>query len=216
MKTDDLIHELGRELSPVRRLSPPGLRAVLWLSCSGLYVAAAVTFAWIRGGHLGVEIAAPYLLQQLGLAFTGVLAALAAFASVSPGKITRARAGLTLSLGVMMAALLWGTLRDIQQLGTLGVGRETDWPCVVSTTLGGLALWGVASVMLRQGAVFEPRVTAVLAGVAAVSLANIEACVSRIHAFTTTVILWHGATVAVLLLGAVTLGPLILTRRRRS
>ena len=99
-----------------------------------------------------------------------------------------------------MAALLWGTAHDLEQFGTAGLGRETDWPCVVSITLGGLALWGVASAMLRRGAVLEPRATSVLAGIAAVSLANIEACISRVHAFTGTVIVWHGATAASLML----------------
>ena len=86
----------------------------------------------------------------------------------------------------------------------------------MSITLGGLALWTVASAMLRRGAVLEPRLTAVLAGVAAVSLANIEACVSRVHAFTATVIAWHGVTIALVMIGFVALGPRVLSRRRRA
>jgi hypothetical protein len=216
MKTDELIQELGRDLRPVRRLTSPGRRTALWLALSLLYVAAAVTFAWIRRGHLGVESAAPYVLQQVALAATGVLAALAAFASVIPGMTTRARSALMVPLAVMMAALIWGTIRDIQQLGTAGIGREADWPCVVSTTLGGLALWGVAEAMLRRGAVLEPRVTTILAGIAAVSLANIEACVSRVHAFTATVIVWHGTTAALLLVGLLVFGSRVLVRQHRT
>lgn len=216
METDKLIHDLARELRPVRRLPPPGRRAAVWLSCSALYLAAVVTVAWIRRGHLGVEAAAPYLLQQAALASTGAMAALAAFASVIPGVATRARAALVLSLGVMMVALAWGVRRDLQQLGTAGFGSETDWPCVVSITLGGLVLWGIAGAMLRLGAVLEPRTTALLAGIAAVSLANIEACVSRVHAFTATVIVWHGATALVLLVTALALGPALFRRRRRA
>jgi hypothetical protein len=216
MKTDELIHDLARELRPVRRLPPPGRQAAVWLSCSALYLAAVVALAWIRRGHLGVETDAPYLLQQAALASTGVLAALAAFASVIPGVATRARTALVVPLGVMMAALAWGVRGDLQQLGTAGLGSETDWPCVISITLGGLVLWGIAGAMLRRGAVLEPRLTALLAGVAAVSLANIEACVSRIHAFTATVIVWHGATAAVLLVAALALGPSLFRRGRRA
>ena len=216
MKTEDLIDELGRELNPVRRLRPPGRRAAVWLLCGGLYVAAMVTIAWVRRGSLGVEANAPYVLQQAALASTGVLAALAAFASVIPGSTSRARVALALSLGVMMVALAWGTLRDVQQFGSAGVGRETDWPCVASITLGGLALWAIAGVMLRRGAVLEPRATVLFAGIAAVSLANIEACVGRVHTFTATVLIWHGATASVLLLGLIALGPWVLGRGRRS
>jgi hypothetical protein len=214
MKTEDLINQLGREMSPVRRLLAPWKRAALWLACSVVYVAAVVTFAWVRRGALGVESNAPYLLQQAALALAGILAALAAFASVIPGTSSRARAALAVPIGLMMAALLWGTMRDLQEFGTVGLGRETDWPCVVSITLGGLALWTVASAMLRRGAVLEPRLTAVLAGVAAVSVANIEACVSRVHAFTATVIVWHGVTIALVMVGLVALGPRLLSRRR--
>jgi hypothetical protein len=176
-------------------------------------MAAVVTFAWVRRGALGAESNAPYVLQQVALASTGVLAALAAFASVVPGNTSRARAALAAPVGLMMAALLWGTIRDVQQFGTVGVGRETDWPCVVSVTLGGLALWTVASTMLRRGAVLAPRLTAALAGVAALSVANIEACVSRVHAYTATVILWHGATVALVMVAMLAVGPRILIPR---
>jgi hypothetical protein len=216
MKTDELIHELGRDLRPVRPLPSPARRAGLWLSIGVVYVAVVVTLGWVRRGQLGIETAAPYVLQQLALALTGLFAALAAFMSVIPGVTSRARVALVLPVLVMMAALAWSTLRDVQQFGTAGFGIETDWPCVVSTTLGGLALWGVAGVMLRRGAVLEPRMTALLAGIAAVSLANIEACLGRIHAFTATVIVWHGTTAVLLLLASLALGPLVLARRRIS
>jgi hypothetical protein len=210
MKTDELIDELGRQLRPVRRLPPPWRRAAWWLALGLAYVVAVATVAWIRQGALGVESDARYGLQQGALALAGVLAALGAFASVVPGAPRRALSILVVPVVMMMAALIWGTTRDLDQFGTAGIGRETDWPCVVSITVGGLALWGVAAAMLRRGAVLEPRITTLLAGVAAVSLANIEACVSRFHMFTSTIIIWHGATVAAVMLGLVVLGPRLL------
>jgi hypothetical protein len=214
MKTDELIEGLGRQLRPVRRLSPPWQRTAAWLACSVAYVAAVGTYTWIRRGTLGVETAGPYVLQQAALAVTGGVAAFAAFVSVVPGAPNRTRAAVGVPIVMLTAALLWGTLRDMQQFGSAGFGRETDWPCVVSMTLGGLALWGMAGVMLRRGAVLEPRATTALAGIAAVSLANIEACISRIHGFTATVIVWHGATAAVVVLALLVVGPGLLRRRR--
>jgi hypothetical protein len=213
MKTEDLILQLGRELSPVQRLASPLRRATVWLTGGVAYVAVMAAFAWVRSGALGIEVAAPYLLQQAALAVTAVLAALAAFASVIPGTASRARAALAAPVGLMMIVLLWGTVRDLRQFGTAGFGRETDWPCVMSITLGGLALWAVAGAMLRRGAPLEPRVTAVLAGVAALSLANVEACISRVHTLTSTVIAWHGTTVVLLLTGLLALGPRVLGGR---
>jgi hypothetical protein len=50
--------------------------------------------------------------------------------------------------------------------------------------------------MLRRGAPLTPSLTAFLAALAALSFANIEACLTRPHAFALTVLLWHGSTVA--------------------
>jgi len=73
---------------------------------------------------------------------------------------------------------------------------QTDWPCVVSIAIGGAVLGGLMLVMLRRGAPLTPRTTAFLGGLAALSLANIEACLTRPHAFAMTVLVWHGVTVA--------------------
>jgi hypothetical protein len=217
MKTEELIGELGRDLRPVRRLAPPWRRAVLWLAVGLLYVAAVAAYAWIRHGALGIEVAGPYMLQQVALVVMSAIAAFAAFTSVVPGAPNRMPIPIALSLMVLTAALSWGVSQDVAQLGTVGVGRETDWPCVVSITAGGFALWTVAGAMLRRGAALEPRTTSALAGLAALGLANIEACISRAHTFTATVVVWHGATTGVVMVALVAIGPrLIGTRNRRA
>jgi hypothetical protein len=183
---------------------------------AAVYAATMWALAWVRRGTLGVETAAPYVLQQGALALTGFLAASGAFASVVPGVASRAFAAVAAPVALMMAALVWGSSRDALEFGTIGLGREADWPCVVSITAGALLLWAVLAAMLRRGAVLEPRVTSVLAGIAALSFANMEACGSRVHAFTATVIVWHGATAAALMLGLIAFGPSLLSRRRAS
>jgi hypothetical protein len=50
--------------------------------------------------------------------------------------------------------------------------------------------------MLRRGAPLTPGLTAFLAALGALSVANIEACLTRPHAFALTVLLWHGGTLA--------------------
>ena len=81
----------------------------------------------------------------------------------------------------------------------MGLTAERDSPCVVSITMGGLPLlW-----MVQRGAPMTPRATVFLGGLAALSLANIEACLTRTHAFAMTVLLRHGgATVGVAVLCA--------------
>jgi hypothetical protein len=114
---------------------------------------------------------------------------------------------------LVMAALVWGCVLDIQQ-GTLGLGRETDWPCVVSISLGGALLWALGIAMLRRGAPMTPRVSSLLAGVAAFSIANIEACLSRSHTFAVTILVWHGMTTALLVMGLAQAGRGLLIWKR--
>ena len=216
MQTEDLIRQLGRELAPVRRLAPPWRRAAVWLASGAVYVAAVVLWARVRRGRLGIEAEPWYVVQQAALAAAACAAAVSAFASVVPGSGTRARWALAASVLVMAASLAWATMSDVRELGTLGVGQETDWPCVVSITLGGIGLWMVAAAMLRRGAALDPRLTSLLAGVAALSLANIEACVSRPHAFAITVIVWHGVTSGVVLMALTSLGRRTLAWRRTA
>jgi hypothetical protein len=194
MKTDDLIRRLGNDLTPVQPLAPPWKRATVWLLCAGLYLTAVVVLAWMRRGALATTGDGVFVVQQLAVIATAVAAAIAAFVSVIPGANRR-----LLAAAVVMTTLVAGCVTDVRMHGTLGFGQEMDWPCVVSLTVGGVTLWALAVVMLRRGAPLKPALSSLLAGVAALSVANIEACLTRPHAFSITVLLWHGLTMALLI-----------------
>ena len=212
MNTEDLIRRLGDDLGPVRRLASPWKRAVAWLVCAAAYVSAVGVIAWARGRSLpgaGADV-----VQQGALIATAVSSSVAAFASVVPASDRRVLR-IPLVAGILvMAALVWDCYADVRMLGTLGVGRETDWPCVISISVGGTLLWALGVAMLHQGAPMTPRVSSLLAGVAAFSVANIEACLSRSHAFAITMVLWHGMTTALLVATFAQLGRLLLTWKK--
>jgi hypothetical protein len=212
MNTEDLITRLGDGLGPVRPLAPPWRRAAAWLGCAAAYVCGVVLIAWVRGRPLdGIGADVP---QQAALIATAVAASVAAFASVVPASDSRALSIPLIPGMLVMAALFWGCMVDVRMLGTLGIGRETDWPCVVSITLGGALLWSLAVAMLRRGAPLTPRMSSLLAGVAAFSVANLEACLSRSHAFTITILLWHGMTTALFVAVLAQVGGGLLTWRK--
>jgi hypothetical protein len=209
MNTEDLIQRLGDSLEPVRPLAPPWRRAAAWLTCAAAYLCGAVLLAWARGRSL--EGVGTDVTQQGALIAMAASASVAAFASVVPGADRRVL-GIPLVPGMLvMAALLWGCVVDLRTQGTLGVGRETDWPCVVSISVGGALLWAVGVAMLRRGAPITPRVSSLLVGVAAFSVANLEACLSRGHAFTITVLLWHGIATALFVAALAQAGRALLT-----
>jgi hypothetical protein len=147
-----------------------------------------------------------FLVQQSAALVTGIMAARAAFASVIPGGSDRAWVVPAIGAAVWGVSLFWAGVLDLQASGTLGVTSQSDWPCVASMTLGGLAVGAPLVWMLLRGAPLTPRVTAFLGALAALSLVNIEACLTRPHAFALTVLLWHGGTVAVIAAVCVLLG----------
>ncbi len=199
MKTEELIQHLGGELRPVRPLPAPWRRAAVWLAGGGGYLLTFVVVAWMRRGTLGLAAHdSAFVVQQLALVATAIGASAAAFASVIPAADRRALMAPVVAGIVVMAAVFWSCLNDVQR-GTLGWGRETDWPCVVSIVVGSLVLWWGAMLMLRRGAPLAPRISSLLAGVAALSVANLEACLSRPHRFGITVLVWHGLTTALML-----------------
>jgi hypothetical protein len=198
MQTDDLIDTLARQGAPVTRLRAPGVRALWWAGGALAYVAAALMLVSTVMSNRGSAMDPLFFVQQFAALTTGITAAYAAFASTIPAASGRARSLPVLSATLWLLSLGWGVLRDVRITGTIGIASETDWPCVVSMAVGGVLLGSLLIAMLRRGAPLTPRTTAFTGGIAALSIASIEACLTRPHAFTSTVLLWHGATVLTL------------------
>lgn len=196
MKTDELIDRLGRDVTVTRPLPAPGIRTAVWMVWAVIYLVVGAVMMFALMSSAGVMPTPLYLVQQGAALATGIMAARAAFASVIPGSNTRVWVLPAIGAAMWGVLLLWAGVRDLQASGTLGVTSESDWPCVVSMTLGGLVVGAPLVWMLRRGAPLTPGLTAFLAGLAALSVANIEACLTRPHAFALTVLLWHGGTVA--------------------
>jgi hypothetical protein len=196
MKTDDLIDQLGRDMTAARPLPAPGIRTALWTVWAVTYLVVVAVMMFAVMSSAGVAPTPLYLVQQGAALITGVMAARAALASVIPGASSRVWAMPAIGAGVWGLSLLWAGVLDLRASGTLGVSSQSDWPCVVSMTVGGLVVGAPLAWMLRRGAPLTPGLTAFLAALAALSIANIEACLTRPHAFALTVLLWHGGTVA--------------------
>jgi hypothetical protein len=195
MKTDELIDRLGRDVTVVKPLRAPRTRTIVWLLWAAVYLVVVAVMMLTMMSPARVTVTPLYLLQQGAALVTGIAAARAAFASVVPGASTRVWVQAAGSAAVWVVSLLWQGILDVHTSGTLGASRETDWPCVASIAIGALVLGGPLVWMLRRGAPLTPRTTALLAGSAALSFANIEACATRPHAFAITVLLWHGGTI---------------------
>jgi hypothetical protein len=196
MKTDELIDRLGRNVTVARPLPAPGIRTAQWTVWAVGYLVVAAVMMFAIMSSAGVTPTPLYLAQQGAALVTGIIAARAALVSVIPGANKRVWAMPAIAAGVWGLSLLWAGVLDLQVSGTLGMTSQSDWPCVASMTVGGLVVGAPLVWMLRRGAPLTPGLTAFLAALAALSFANIEACLTRPHAFALTVLLWHGGTVA--------------------
>ena len=195
MKTDDFIGQLARDAKAEAPLPAPTWRTAAWLLWALFYcIVLAVTMFMVTPAT-DVALTPLYFIQQGAAVATAITAARAAFGSVIPGAQARMWGPPTVSVAVWVGLMLWNSVLDVRAAGTLGVTSQTDWPCVASMAMGAIVLGGPLVLMLRRGAPLTPRGTAFLAGLAALSVANIEACLTRPHAFAITVLLWHGLTV---------------------
>lgn len=197
MKTDDLIAGLAGTLTPIQRFNP-WTRASVWMAAAAVYLAIVTAMVVVGLSHSGASSDPLYVVQQLAALAAGITGAVAAFLSVVPGRSRRVIAWPLGAVLVWLLAVLWGCARDLQSSGTLGFASQTDWPCVISISAGGVLLWAVMLSMLRRGAPVTPATTAMLGGLAALGVANVEACLTRPHAFSGIVLLWHGGTVLVM------------------
>lgn len=87
--TDGLIMGLAGDLKPVRRLSPPGVRAFLWLAVvgvlSGIFILAGADFATFARRAADPKLA----IELIGTLLTGILAIVAAFELSLPDRSSK-------------------------------------------------------------------------------------------------------------------------------
>jgi|HubBroStandDraft_6_1064221.scaffolds.fasta_scaffold455781_2 hypothetical protein len=168
---DGFIHSLAADLKPVRRLPPPGLRALLWLA---LVAAVAVTLAAVAdrpavAARLG---AAPDMwLSAIGSALTMVLAAFAAFQLSLPDR------NPLWGLLPLPTALLWlgasgaGCLRTWLVPGVHAADLNDTKDCLAFILALSVPLSALLLGMLRRGHTLRPGLTAAVAGFASAAAA---------------------------------------------
>jgi hypothetical protein len=209
MTTDTLIERLARELEPVRPLPRPAARAAMWIAGAAIFlglVAVPLTSSADVAANTagGVWFFVPALLAVV----TGIVAAMAAFASVVPGYPGR------LWIAAVTAAAAWAASLAIGARGRWSVPPDpalpSEWLCVALIVSSGTPLMFVIARMLRRGAPFNPPLTAALAALAVASLAHVSACFTHPHTNHAATFVWHGITLLVLVLVSVTMSRRIL------
>jgi hypothetical protein len=196
--TETLIRELAGRPSRVQPLARPAVRAAAWLAMAA---PSALLVMLMMPGHRDwvSRLLMPRVIGEEAFALsTGILAAVAAFASVVPGYNRKVLFLPLVPLMFWLGGLGQSSVRDWLQLTSQGFSMRAEWVCLPATIMAGAVPAIAMAVMLRRGAPLTPRLSALFGGLAAAGLGNLGVCVTH-HAYgNVLVLMWHVGIVVAL------------------
>ncbi len=163
---DALIGDLGADLTPVRRLSPPLVRAGLFVAAIVLLAAALASCADLAAVARRLRTVPDMWLAVVGSTLTAVLGAVAAFELSCPDR------GRAWSLLPLPALALWvgasgmGCLRGWTVPGTHDASMHESMVCVAFIVGLSLPLSALMIAMVRRACPLMPALTAAVGGLA--------------------------------------------------
>jgi hypothetical protein len=166
-----LIQDLAADLRPVRRLRPPGLRALAWLAVVGASAAGLAGMSDLGAVRDRLMAVPDMWLALAGSAATAVLAAVAAFQLGLPDRRP------AWALLPLPAAALWlaagglGCLRSWTLPGAHPASPSDALDCLAFILGLSAPLSALLVLMLRRAATLQPGLTAAMAGLASAAAA---------------------------------------------
>lgn len=170
--TDDLITALSGELTPVKRLRPPYVRALGWILLAALVI---LLLAMMRGlrADMATELQDPSYYVQVGAAWlTGATATLAAFEISLPD---RARAWMLLplpSVALWLYGFGYGCLAHWIAIPSGAPVMHDSVRCLETIIMASVPLALVMWLMLRRTKPLRPGGTAWLGALAVAGFAD--------------------------------------------
>jgi hypothetical protein len=163
---DMLIDELGADLRPVRRLSPPVFRALGWLLAVVALALVLASFADLRGIAARLLAEPDMWLSVVGSTSTMILGAVAAFELSVPGRDAR------WALLPVPALLFWvavsglGCLRSQLIDGAEPASFSESQHCFTFIVALSVPLSILMVLMIRRACPLRPNLTAATIGIA--------------------------------------------------
>lgn len=197
-RTPELIDALVASATPVKRLRPPLLHALLWLAGAALILALLALGHGLRSdllAHLRQPIFAVSIAAALA---TGVLAAVSAFALSLPD---RSRWWLLLplpALAVWISTVGYGCIADWVSVGPDGMHLGETARCFATLLLTSVPLSLAMCVMLRHAALLRADEAALMAGLAIAAITS--TALSLLHDLDATVMIlaWNLGMAAII------------------
>lgn len=197
-RTPELIDTLVECATPVRRLRPPLVRAVLWLAFAGLVIALLAIGHGVRP-DLAQHLQQPAFAMSIASALaTGILAAMAAFATSLPD---RSRWWLALpvpALAAWISTIGYGCFADWVSLGPDGIRFGDELRCLALLVLTSVPLAIVLAAMLRYAAMLRGGAVAFMGGLAVAAITAAALSLFHDHDATVMILIWNLGTAALI------------------
>lgn len=197
METEDLIRGLVINADPIRRLPPPWLRTVQWLSIALPAVAVVVLVMSPRDDLAAKLIEMRFLIEQAAALVTAVAAAIAAFHLVIPGSSRKLAFLPVFPLAVWLGSLGQGCVQTWLRFDG-GWQVYPDWICFPSIVMVGAVPALTMITMLRRGTPMAPQLTVSLGALAAAALGNFGLRLFHYQDASLMVLVWQFGSVALL------------------
>lgn len=205
MQPEELVKILAADAKPVRRLSSPMVRLMIWLGISIAYAALVVWLMGLRPDILSKLGDARFVVELSATFMTSVLAAAAAFCAGCPGRPIWERFAPLPALGLWFWSLGEGCWQTFAASGAEGLSFRIDFVCLPSILLVGILPGAVILTMIRQGAPIAPTTTTALATLAAAALGATALRLFHEQDASVMVLVWQfGSVVLLASLGALT------------
>lgn len=202
-----LIEQLAAHAGPVKRLSSPMRRTLVWLALASATVGGIVAAHGLRPDLLEAMSVPGAAIEWIASVLTGALAAFAVFQISVPGR-SPSWAWLPFPAAALwVAGMGLGCLHDIKQTGAVAFAFELSGvECTRAIALISVPLGLVLLVMVRHAGVVRPGPTAMLTALSAAALS--AAGVSLIHQGESALmlLLWHAGGVVLVSLASWLLG----------
>ncbi len=196
--TPELIDALVACATPVRRLRPPLVRAMVWLAFAGLVLALVAIGHGLRP-DLVLRFHQPvFAISAVAALATGILAAMAAFTISLPD---RSRWWLALpmpALAVWISTIGYGCLSDWVSIGPEGVRLGDEMRCFALLVLTSVPLSVALAVMLRYAAMLRAGAVAMTGGLAIAAITATALSLFHDHDATAMILVWNLGTAALI------------------
>lgn len=194
MKTADLVVMLASNLTPVRRLRPPGVRAACWLM---LAVVVVGLLSIIQGIRLDLVQRLHDPAFAVSLAASLLTAALAAVAAFQVSLPDRSRRWLLLplpALVVWISNIGYQCLTQWVGIGPQGLVLGEAARCFATLVLSGLPLSLAMLLMLRYAAPLRPSAVALMGSLAVAGVTASALSLFHVLDATALILMWNLGT----------------------